>query len=188
MKLRFAVFALAIIVAIPLSSCKKSPPDGQPPQVSTGQAAQSRPSPEQLQEKLENDIIENPDNPAIPAGYGTVKGKIYVEKSSGNPKGNLFIYIVDDSTLNQEEPSAIASQIVFSDNVQQGGIVDFSLSRVPTGQRRITVIWDVSAPYCVATKPVCPLSIKDKAGQSETLSIMPGSTLDNVEIALTSTP
>jgi len=194
MKTRFVAAVMLLFVAVSLSSCRKNPK-----QPLTGPAMQTSPASGQnkqgqsagqsgqpLQTTPQADKIENSDNPSVPPGNGTIKGSIYIHGRQGH-SGNMFVYIIDDSTLNNPEPGALSSQVILADQITSD-TVDFTLNRVPSGERRITVVWDVFPPNCSVSQSACPLSVKDMAGQSGTILVMPDQTVDNVEIDINPLP
>lgn len=124
-----------------------------------------------------------------PQGFGTIKGKLYLGQTAGF-KGNLFVYIIDEKTVNEapSQQTAIASQVIPADRIS-GDMIDYTLANVPSGEYLVTAVWDVGEPYCAMSKPVCELAEtdmnkKDRIGQSDIVKVMPNTTVPNASFNL----
>ncbi len=125
-------------------------------------------------------FVVNPEIPQPdPSNTGAVKGEIFLERFK-EQKGNLFIYIIDDTKMPQEIVTIAAA--VYPQPAIQTDKLEFELRNVPAGTRQIIVVWDTSEPFCSLTVPYCASSPRDGLGQSPPVEIKPGRIIKDVQI------
>ena len=171
---KYIAIALIALLAAGCSGCKRAEKNGNSRQGQNTTAAKS-----QLNPNAPMNPVVPAEKGAPPSSLGTIEGTINLEHFKG-AKGNLFLYIIDNSKM-PNEVSLIAASIYPAQTIksQKSG---FIMRNVPTGTWTIIAVWDTAPPFCKITNLYCAASVKDGLGESPTITTKPGQTVSGVNI------
>lgn len=173
-KLLLLLICAAIMVAPGCSGGKKAKkqPVGSAPKKS---APSVKEQPGQLIDKTISDD-------KTPGGKGTINGSIVITDAE-DMKGNLYIFIIDDSAMPRDVVVLAATFI--NENDVKVGRTPFTLKNVPEGTWSILAVWDTEAPYCSVRANYCEASSRDGIGMSANLvTVTAGADVQNADVAV----
>lgn len=117
-----------------------------------------------------------------PSQKGTITGNIFIDDTD-NRKGNLFVFIVDDSKMPKQ--TVVIASAFLSEKRVSAGKTPFTLKDVPAGEWSVLAVWDSSAPYCKVSEKYCRASTKDGLGMATQLvMVAPGQTAQSPDISI----
>ena len=114
-----------------------------------------------------------------PSSLAVIEGEVNLERFK-SAKGNLFIYIVDESKMPDEIVPLAAS--IYPEQTIKSQKMNFVMRNVPAGTWSIIAVWDIAPPYCQMTNLYCAASVKDGLGESSPVTSKPGQTTSGVII------
>jgi hypothetical protein len=169
---KFIVFAFVILLAAGCSTHKKNDENKKTQPGSKAVAAARRKAPQ-------------PVTPAVPAvktipasTLSTIEGEVFFERYKDS-KGNLFLYIIDETKLPDIVPIAAS---IYPEQTIQTQRLNFIMKNVPAGTWKIIAVWDTAQPFCKMTDLYCAASVKDGLGESSPLHIASGQLVSGVKI------
>jgi hypothetical protein len=105
---------------------------------------------------------------APPSSLGAIEGSITFDNYDLT-KGNLFLYIVDESKMPNEIVLVAAS--IYPKETIKTKTMDYIMKNVPAGKWRVHAVWDTAQPFCIMTDLYCAASVKDGLGESDFFTI-----------------
>ncbi|MFA6451294.1 MAG: hypothetical protein WCX65_17610 [bacterium] len=118
---------------------------------------------------------------APPSSLGAVEGSIAFDRFDST-KGNLFLYIIDESKMPNEVVLVAAS--IYPKETLKTKKMNYIMKNVPAGKWRILSVWDTAPPFCIMTELFCAASVKDGLGESAFFTMKPGQTIKDVNIEI----
>lgn len=176
-KLFLLIICIAIVAAPGCSGGKKT--KKQP----TGNSSPSQkiaPSAKDKSTQIIDQTID--DGETTPKGIGTISGSIIITDMEDR-KGNLYIFILDDSKM-PEKIVVLAATFINAESIGLGR-TPYTLTNVPEGTWSVLAVWDTDVPHCKVTDTYCEVSAKDAIGMSANLvTVTSGAEVQNADVAV----